>query len=265
MRDGILNALFPHFAIGFLEHDIALDDPLRRMRNIGRWFGLAVWGTREEAAKASRTVRNAHKKVRGFDPVTGRNYDATDPDGLLLGHVILWMSLITIRDAYVAPITASQRDRALEEAATVGELIGVPARRIPLTWAECEAYWEARKPEMCVGRSGRRLLRPFTAGSLPEGGFAAALPAPVRLAAPPFVRMAADMALCTMDDDELMMVGLERGPELRSARLVKLYGRAIARVMGTPPVRARIEQQLGDRYQSTLARARHVVVTDARG
>lgn len=261
-RDGMLNILDPHFTVAFVEHDIGMTRPDIRIQRIARFFTHAIYGTKTEAVNFSRAVTNAHERVRGFDPVTGTDYYAAAERSLLICHAILWMSVAKMYEEYIAPLTAQERDDFTRDAAKLGALIGVPETL--LTWAQMEEYWESLRPSLSISPSGRMLVRPFTVGKLWPGNPAETLlPRPLYVALRPVLgmalRMYADLAWATIDRVDSRMLGLERGPVLRSPALVRWMGKGVARLMGTPALRDRIERFLGPGIHKTAVRARAVM------
>lgn len=260
MRDGMLNCLDPDFTIAFVEHDIGMVRPDIRIQRIARFFTHAVYGTKTEAANFARPVLNAHSRVTGFNPVTGEDYHADSERSLLMCHVILWMSVAKMYEEYVGPLTDQERDDFMRDAAKLGALIAVP--QTLLTWKQAEDYWDSLRPSLSMGPSGKMLVRPFTVGKLWPGATEELLPTPLAPAAglflAPILRMVADTAWATIDRVDSRMLGLERGPVLRSAILVRLMGKGIAQIMGIPTVRDRIEVWLGPGVHKTLVRARRV-------
>lgn len=259
MRDGMLNCLDPDFTIAFVEHDIGMVRPDIRIQRIARFFTHAIYGTKTEAANFARPVMKAHIRVTGFNPVTGEDYHADSERSLLMCHVILWMSVAKMYEEYVGPLTDRERDDFMRDAAKLGALIGVP--QTLLTWKQAEEYWDSLRPSLSMGPSGRMLVRPFTVGKLWPGNPAEAnlpehLSKAVQSVLAPILRMEADLAWATIDRVDSRMLGLERGPVLRSAILVRLMGKGTAKVMGIPIVRDRIEVWLSPGVHKTLVRAR---------
>ncbi|WP_413784733.1 oxygenase MpaB family protein [Mycolicibacterium llatzerense] len=144
-----------------------------------------------------------------------------------------------------------------QAAAKLGALIGVPETL--LTWAQMEEYWESLRPSLSISPSGRMLVRTFTVGKLWPGNPAEAhLPKPLYKALSPILgvllRIYTDLAWATIDRVDARMLGLERGPVLRSPALVRLMGKGVARLMGTPEIRDKIERSLGPGIHKTAAR-----------
>ncbi len=57
-----------------------------RLQRTAQYVTAVGFGTRVEPDAAGAQVREAHRRVRGIDPVTGGRYVATDPDLLRWVH-----------------------------------------------------------------------------------------------------------------------------------------------------------------------------------
>jgi uncharacterized protein (DUF2236 family) len=88
--------------------------------------------------------------VRGTDPVTGRNYEAGDPDLLIWVHAALVDSGLAAADLYGMPMSAADKDAYVAEMTAAAELVGVPAGYAPASVAELDAYFSAVRPELTV-------------------------------------------------------------------------------------------------------------------
>jgi uncharacterized protein (DUF2236 family) len=113
---------------GFYEHD-----PWKRLeRTLALTYAL-TFGTRDEAERAAERINRVHRAVHGTDPVTGRAYDALDPDLLLWVHACLVDSALLFERRTVGRLTATERERFHLEQMATAELLGLPRDRIPPT------------------------------------------------------------------------------------------------------------------------------------
>ena len=88
--------------------------------------------------------------MRGTDPVTGKPYQAGDPDLLVWIHAGLVDSVLACADLFGTPVGAAGKDQYLAEMTAAAELVGVPAGRAPASAAELGGYFDAVRPELAL-------------------------------------------------------------------------------------------------------------------
>jgi uncharacterized protein (DUF2236 family) len=122
-------------ASGFYERN-----PWKRLeRTLVLTYAL-TFGTGEEVRRAADHINDVHRGVRGVDPVTGRRYDAMDPDLLLWVHACLVDSALLYERLTVGRLADEERERFHREQMAAAELLGLPRDRIPPTVAGLHAY-----------------------------------------------------------------------------------------------------------------------------
>ncbi len=113
---------------GFYEHD-----PWKRLeRTLALTYAL-TFGTSDEARRAADRINEVHRSVHGVDPVTGKPYDALDPELLLWVHGCLVDSALLFERLTVGLLTPEERERFHREQMLSAELLGLPRERIPAT------------------------------------------------------------------------------------------------------------------------------------
>src|ERR1051325_5486774 len=80
LRSLIIGALHPLVAAGTVEHSDYKNRPVDRLRTTSRYVNATVFGDTAAAREAAELVKRAHRRVKGTDPLSGRPYDAADPD-----------------------------------------------------------------------------------------------------------------------------------------------------------------------------------------
>src|SRR5437763_2391703 len=85
LRSLIIQSLHPLAMAGVAEFSDYRSRPLRRLQRTSRYVATTTFGTTEQAHEAAALVRRVHKRVRGVDPVTGREFSADDP------HTQVWV------------------------------------------------------------------------------------------------------------------------------------------------------------------------------
>ncbi len=124
----------PKVAAGVDEHSDFRTHPIRRLRRTVLVTMAIVFGDRETALAAARSVNQSHSRVRGHD------YHALDPELLLWVHATLVDSALATYQAFVQPLTASEREEFYEESKLFGELLGIPRDRFPESLRDFDRY-----------------------------------------------------------------------------------------------------------------------------
>jgi len=150
LRSLLLQALHPLAMAGVDQHSQWRADPGGRFASTAAYVHTTTYGDRATARAAADRVRKIHEWVRGTDPVTGRRYEAGDPDLLIWVHAGLVDSGLVAADLYGTPLSAADKDAYVAEMTAAAELVGVPAGLAPASVAQLDAYFTAVRPELTV-------------------------------------------------------------------------------------------------------------------
>lgn len=155
----LMQLAHPSVAAGVDEHSDFRERPVRRLRRTVRMTMAIVFGDRQTALAAARTVNRSHARVKG------EAYQALDPDLLLWVQATLVDSAIVAYDTFVRPLKRSERNEYYQESKIIGELLGIPRAHAPRTYRDFEAYMERMLtgPVQVTERArslGRLVLRP---------------------------------------------------------------------------------------------------------
>ena len=121
----LMQLAHPSVAAGVDEHSDFRADPLRRLRRTVRLTMAIIFGDRETALAAVRTVNRVHSRVRG------QGYHALDPDLLLWVHATLVDSALVTYAIFVKPVTPREREDFYQESKLAGEMLGIPRGHFP--------------------------------------------------------------------------------------------------------------------------------------
>lgn len=124
----------PKVAAGVDDHSDFRTHPIRRLRRTVLVTMAIVFGEKETALTAARTVNQAHSRVRGHD------YHALDPDLLLWVHATLVDSALVTYETFVQPLSALEREDFYQESKLFGELLGIPRDRFPESLRDFDHY-----------------------------------------------------------------------------------------------------------------------------
>lgn len=149
----LMQLAHPKVAAGVDEHSDFRTRPMYRLRRTIRLTMAIVFGDRETALAAARSVNRVHSKV------VGRDYRALDPDLLLWVHATLVDSAVVTYEKFVRPLTAAEREEFYEQMKVTGELLGIPRATFPAAYPDFERYVAATVAGLRVSRSALELSR----------------------------------------------------------------------------------------------------------
>jgi uncharacterized protein (DUF2236 family) len=160
-----LQALHPRAMAGVHQHSNFSADFWPRLHRTAEYVTTLAFADRATADRAVARVRGMHRKVRGTDPVTGREYSAQDPDLLRWVHVTEVSSFVhAVRT--LGLVDDAEEDRFLAEQVRAGALLG--ATDLPASRAEVEDYFAAVRPELVASPIARRAALRLAVAPLPR-------------------------------------------------------------------------------------------------
>lgn len=136
----LLQASHPLVIAGAVETGFYERDPWKRLDRTLRLTYSVTFGPEDVARAAAERINRVHERVNGTDPVTGKHYDALDPDLLLWVHACLVDSALLFEEMTVGKLDDAGRQRFHEEQMIVAELLRLPREHIPPTVPELRAY-----------------------------------------------------------------------------------------------------------------------------
>ncbi len=173
----LLQIAHPLVAEGVAAHSAYRTDPFRRLRRTLRTTLDLVFGDEPTTDAAVRRLNGIHARVRGevTDPsarqATGAaSYRALDPQLLLWVQATLVLTAARAYDAWVAPLSAEDRERFWQGSRLIGERLGIPPSFAPATWTALEAWFEAMQAPggpIRVTPTARELARSILRPPLP--------------------------------------------------------------------------------------------------
>jgi uncharacterized protein (DUF2236 family) len=159
----LLQAAHPLVIAGARETGFYERNPWRRLQRTLMLTYTLTFGTRAEADAAARRINDIHGRIKGVDPVTGKRYDALDPDLLLYVHACLVDSALLYERLTVGRLGDAERQRFHDEQKLAAELLLVPREIIPDTVEGLRAYLRSVvvSGDLLVTDSARRVARLF--------------------------------------------------------------------------------------------------------
>jgi len=136
----LMQAAHPLVIAGARETGFYERNPWKRLERTLQLTYAITFGSRAEAEEAAARINAVHRGVHGTDPVTGKPYDALDPELLLWVHACLVDSAVLFEQLTVGALDDAGRQRFHEEQMLAAEMLLLPRERIPPTVAGLRAY-----------------------------------------------------------------------------------------------------------------------------
>jgi uncharacterized protein (DUF2236 family) len=159
----LLQAAHPLVIAGARETGFYERNPWRRLQRTLMLTYALTFGTKAEARAAAERINEIHARIKGVDPVTGRAYDALDPDLLLYVHACLVHSALLFERLTIGELDDEGRQRFHDEQKVAAELVLVPREIIPETVEDLRAYLRGvvDGEDLLVTDAARRVARLF--------------------------------------------------------------------------------------------------------
>ena len=129
----LMQAAHPLVIAGARETGFYERNPWKRLERTLQLTYTITFGSFGQAREAAARINAVHRNVHGIDPVTGKPYDALDPDLLLWVHACLVDSALLFEQLTVGALDEEGRQRFHEEQMMAAEMLLLPRERIPAT------------------------------------------------------------------------------------------------------------------------------------
>ncbi len=159
----LMQAAHPLVVAGANQTGMYERNPWRRLQRTLVLTYAITFGTKAEAHAAAERINEVHARIHGIDPVTGRRYDALDPELLLYVHACLVDSALLFEELTVGELDEAGRQRFHEEQMLAAELLLVPRETIPPTVGELREWLVGfeERGELLVTEGARRVAQLF--------------------------------------------------------------------------------------------------------
>ncbi len=125
------------------------DRPRTRYDRTLRYFAMVAFGDSRSTSQAADVLVKVHSKAIGTDAVTGRRYDANDPDSQLWIHLTAWHSILVAYETFgPGKLSPEEESQYWEECARAAELQTCDPADVARTRAGIRAYFEDMRPEL---------------------------------------------------------------------------------------------------------------------
>ncbi len=222
----LMQAAHPLVVAGANQTAMYERNPWKRLQRTLILTYTLTFGTKAEAHAAADKINEVHTRINGIDPVTGKRYDALDPELLLYVHACLVDSAILFERLTVGALDDAGRQRFHEEQMLAAELCLVPRETIPPTWQGLSAWLAdfGDRGELQVTEGARRVLDLF-------------FDPPQEAEWRPVLRGVSRLAYGTLPDGIREMYGVPFGPLKRGAMRASFPAIRAARPLLPPKYR----------------------------
>ncbi|RNL64856.1 DUF2236 domain-containing protein [Nocardioides marmoriginsengisoli] len=123
--------------------------PRTRYDRTLRYFAMVAFADTRSTSQVADVLVKVHSKAVGTDPVTGRRYDANDPDSQLWIQLTGWHSILKAYEMYgPGKLSEAEERQYWAECAVAAELQTCSPDDIPRTRDELRAYYDRMRPEL---------------------------------------------------------------------------------------------------------------------
>jgi uncharacterized protein (DUF2236 family) len=134
-------------------------DPVARYDKTVAYFATVAFADGQTAIKASDALMHVHKHVTGIEPVSGKRYNANNPESQLWIHVTAWHSVLKAYEMFGPGKLSERREREYwRECGVAAELQTCRNLPIPTSRDEVHEYFEAMRPKLGMTEDGKMAL-----------------------------------------------------------------------------------------------------------
>lgn len=159
----LMQAAHPLVVAGANQTGMYERNPWKRLQRTLVLTYTLTFGTKAEAHAAADKINEVHTRINGVDAVTGKPYDALDPELLLYVHACLVDSALLFEELTVGKLDEAGRQRFHEEQMLAAELCLIPRETIPPTVPELRSWLAAfeERGDLVVTDGARRVAALF--------------------------------------------------------------------------------------------------------
>ncbi|MGW4351493.1 oxygenase MpaB family protein [Nocardia sp. NPDC004582] len=152
--------------------------PLRYDRTM-QYFATVLFSDAKSVLDAADVLMKIHARSVGVEPITGKRFDANDPDSQLWIHLTAWHSILYTYEVFgPGKLAPEVEDEYWRQCAVAAEFQTIDPDQVPRSRAGVQEYFEAYRPHLVgsvVAQDMMDYLLDLSAQVLPQS-----LPAAVR-------------------------------------------------------------------------------------
>ncbi len=138
----LLQVAHPTVGAGVSEHSQFKTDPWGRLLRTLDYVYTMIYGGPEAAGEMGLRIRAAHLHIAGTT-ADGRRYSAMEPEAYAWVHATLAQSIVAAHARFGRPLDLAEQRELWLQWRSLGRLVGVRARDLPVTWDQFGEYFEA--------------------------------------------------------------------------------------------------------------------------
>lgn len=229
LRSVVIEELDP-FLVASVEHSGQVKQRTRlRYDRTLQYFATVKFGDAESVVKAAHTLVKIHARAVGVEPLSGKTFDANDPDSQLWIHLTAWHSILYTYEVFgPGKLSAAEEGQYWEECALAAHFQTIDPAFVPRSREAVAAYFREYRPRL-VGSPVARDMMNFLLDATPR-----VLPMRVPGVNAPLASIVRKAVISTMPMWMRELSGLEQSRTIDRAVAVptKVAVRALARSRG---------------------------------
>jgi len=168
LRAVVIEELDP-FLVASVDHSGQVKQRTRlRYDRTMQYFATVKFSDAESVLAAAETLVKIHGRAVGSEPITGRTYDANDPDSQLWIHLTAWHSILYTYEVFgPGKLSAAEEAEYWEQCALAAHFQTIDPTVVPRTRGGVAAYFEAYRPRL-VGSEVAQDMMNFLLDSTPR-------------------------------------------------------------------------------------------------
>lgn len=134
--------------------------PRTRYDRTLKYFAMVAFADSRSTSQVADILVKVHSKAVGTDPVTGKRYDANDPDSQLWIHLTAWHSILKAYEMYgPGKLSAAEERQYWAECAVAAELQTCSPADCPRDRDELRAYYDRMRPQLLGSDIARKAMQ----------------------------------------------------------------------------------------------------------
>jgi len=148
--------LDPHLTASVLATDQVRQRTQLRYDRTLQYFAAILYSDAETMLKYSDMLMKIHSRAHGTDPVTGKEFDANNPDSQLWIHITAWHSIIKMYEKFGPGKLSRERETEYwADCAKAAEFQTIDPAKVPRSREAVRAYFEDWRPSNTATEGGQ--------------------------------------------------------------------------------------------------------------
>ena len=126
-----------------------IERPRTRYDRTIRYFAMVAFAGSKSTSAAADVLVKVHSKGQGIEPLSGKTYDANDPDSQLWILMTGWHSVLYAYERYgPGKLSVEEENEFWEQCAVAAELQTCSPDSVPRTREAVQAYFDYMRPQL---------------------------------------------------------------------------------------------------------------------